>query len=140
MRHQLSLLVIVLACFACGNALSPEQEATNAALVYYQHLVDNQPNEFLEGKADIDSLPKAYTEQLLQATRLYLSDIDAKHGGLREVRISDNVARCDTLPTHGGAGDGIPVVYAYLILCYIDSTQEEIVVPMTEKNGKWCMK
>ena len=139
MRNLIFYLSLIL-LFSCSNTLSPEQEAANAALECYQYLVERQPDKFLEGKVGIDSLSKAYTEQLLQATRLYLSDIDAKHGGLREVRISNNVARCDTLPTHGGTGDGLPVVYAYLILCYTDSTHEEIVVPMTEKNGQWCMK
>ena len=83
MRNLIFYLSLIL-LFSCSNTLSPEQEAANAALECYQYLVERQPDKFLEGKVGIDSLSKAYTEQLLQATRLYLSDIDAKHGGLRD--------------------------------------------------------
>jgi hypothetical protein len=27
-----------------------------------------------------------------------------------------------------------------LMLCYGDSTSEEVVVPMVERNGRWMMK
>ena len=136
-----------LILYSCTSPLPPEQQAAQAARDCYQHLVDNQPIEFLEGKAGIDSLPNAYVEQLLQATRVYLDDIADRHGGLREVRISDNVGRRDTLPgihTPGAKPTSpqtrTPLVYAFLLLCYGDSTQEEIVVPMVEQDGQWLMK
>jgi len=131
MRNLICCLLLVFSV-ACSNAPSPEEQAAQAACGYYQHLANNEPIEFLEGKAGIDSLPNLHAEQLLQATRLYLSDMTNKHGGLREVRISDNVAKRDTLDR--------PVMYTFLILCFADSTQEEVVVPMVEQNGQWLMK
>ena len=32
------------------------------------------------------------------------------------------------------------VVYAFLLLQFRDSTQEEIVVPMVERDGEWVLK
>ena len=55
----------------------------------------------------------------------------AAHGGISEVRISPNVGRRDTT---------LQLTYAFLLLCFADSTQEEIVVPMVEKDGQWYMK
>jgi hypothetical protein len=96
---------------------------------------------------------------LVEAVELYLSDMQEKHGGLREVRISDNVGRCDTLPapltpgkttaalppqtsgkTTAASQSRTPIVYAFLLLCYGDSTQEEIAVPMVEQGGLWLMR
>ena len=54
-----------------------------------------------------------------------------KHNGLNEVQVSDNVARRDT---------SLNLTYAFLLLCYGDSTEEEITVPMVKHDGQWLMK
>ena len=61
----------------------------------------------------------------------YICEVNAKHGGIREVRISKNVARHDSVQH---------LTYAFLMLCFGDSTQEEVMVPMVEVDGKWLMK
>ena len=121
------LVAVLLAC----SGTSPEEAAARAAKSYYDHLVEGYAEGFLEGKAGIDSLPDAYCEQLLQACHQYMDDITRKHAGLREVLVSDNIGRRDT---------SLNLTYAFLLLCYSDSTQEEVAVPMVEADGVWKMK
>ena len=128
----LSFFHFIIFLVSC-NSTSPEQQAAESAKACYDLLVEGDVTRFLECKADVDSLSADYAEQLLGAVRQYQHDIEKKHGGLREVRVADNPGRCDTLPTG-------PLVHALLILCYADSTQEEISVPMVDHNGQWLMK
>ena len=124
------LIVLLLLLVGCQKA-SPEQQAAEAAKHYYDCLAEGYVEGFVEGKAGVDSLPADYCEQLLQACQLYVKDMQRKHQGLRAVRISPNVGRCDT--THH-------LTHAFLLLSYADSTQEEISVPMMEINGEWRMR
>ena len=61
--------------------------------------------------------------------RSQLPQQQAAHKGIREVRVSN--AKTDTLAGYTNV---------FLILCYSDSVDEEIVVPMVERNGRWQMK
>ena len=125
----LFFLIVLVSC----NSTSPEQQAAESAKACYDLLVDGDAVRFLECKAGVDSMSADYGEQLLCAVRQYQHDIKKKHGGLREVRIAENPGRCDTFSTGS-------LVHAFLILCYADSTQEEICVPMVDHNGQWLMK
>ena len=53
------------------------------------------------------------------------------HGGIREVRVSENTGYRDTTQN---------LTYVFLMLCFNDSTQEEVTVPMLNVNGEWKMK
>lgn len=107
--------------------------AAQAAVEYYQRLAQGDAVAFLEGKAGSDSIPTDYAEQLLNSVELYREDMQQKHSGLRQVRMSDNPPLADTLNAE-------PYVKTFIILCYGDSTEEEVVVPMVEINGRWQMR
>ena len=126
----LFLIFYLLFSAACSST-TPEQQAAHAAQKYYKCLAEGYVEGFLEGKAGVGDLPSAYCEQLLQAYKMYIADMQRKHKGLREVRISPNVGRCDST---------LHLTHAFLLLCYADSTQEEITVPMVESDGEWRMK
>ena len=128
--HSSFLILNLIVLCACSSS-TPEEQAARAARGYYQCLIDDRPEEFLRGKANADSLPDSYRAQLLKAINQYRADMLDKHNGLNEVQVSDNVARRDT---------SLNLTYAFLILCYGDSTQEEITIPMVERNGQWLMK
>ena len=130
MRHFVFLICVLF--FSCGGS-SPEEGASKAAKEYYDFLAEGDAVRFLENKAGVDTLSADYGEQMLAAVRQYQEDIQKKHGGLREVHIAENPGRCDTLL-------GSPYVHAFLILCYADSTQEEVAVPMVERDGLWLMR
>ena len=127
--HSSFLILNLIALGACSS--TPEEQAARAARGYYQCLIDDRPEEFLQGKANADSLPDSYRAQLLKAINQYRAEMLDKHNGLNEVQVSDNVARRDT---------SLNLTYAFLLLCYGDSTEEEITVPMVEHDGQWLMK
>ena len=127
--HSSFFILYLIALCACSS--TPEEQAARAARGYYQCLVDDRPAEFLQGKANADSLPDAYRAQLLMAINQYRADMLDKHNGLHEVKVSDNVARRDST---------LNLTYAFLLLCYGDSTEEEITVSMVERDGQWLMK
>ena len=135
-RFVFGFVVSLLFLCACSG-VTAEWQAVCAAKNYYDCLKDGNAVGFLEGKVTIDSLPSDYCEQLLKAVELYQSDLQQKHGGLQEVRISeehyinDKESFCDSV---------LHLTYAYLILCFGDSTQEEITVPMVKKDGDWRMR
>lgn len=130
MRKLLYVACLVAALSACSNGTS-EQAAAEAAKSYYDQLREGYYEGFLEGKAGIDSLPADYCEQLLDVCRHYMDDLVRKHQGISEVHISENVGRTET---------SLHLTHAFLLLCYGDSTQEEITVPMIEVGGVWKMK
>ena len=130
MRRLLYIVIAFLILAACSET-TPEQRAAEAAKFYYDRLLEGYPEGFLEGKADIDSLPSDYCEQMVGVFRKYISDLQQQHGGISEVRISPQVARRDST---------LNLTYAFLLLCYQDSVLEEITVPMVEVNGEWRMR
>ncbi len=131
MKYLVYIAIAFVAFSACTKELSAEEKAAEAAQSYYQLLKDSNVEMFLQGKAGIDSLPAGYRKQMVEVYEQYLTEVKEKHNGINEVRISENVARYDTSKKF---------VYAFLMVCFGDSTQEEITVPMVENNGKWIMK
>ena len=123
-------LLGLLGFVGCSET-TPEQQAAEAAQTYYNRLLEGFPDGFLEGKAGYDSLPADYRQQLMKTNEQYLQDIQQHHEGLHAVAISSNVGRRDST---------LHLVYAFLLLSYNDSTQEEITVPMVEVDGKWKMR
>lgn len=130
MRKILVGIVGLLGLFAisCGNA-TPEELASLAAKGYYEHLLRGEYEHFLAGKAGADSLPDAYREQLLAAYKQFMVQQEKVHHGVLDVRISN--AKTDSL---------LHYTNVFLVLCFGDSTNEEVAVPMVECNGKWRMK
>lgn len=120
-------LLFLLLLVSCGST-TPEQQAAESAKACYDFLIEDDAVRFLECKAGADTLSADYGEQLLAAVRQYQHDIKQKHGGLREVRIADDQSAFNTYQQ------------STLILCYTDSTQEAIAVPMVERDGRWLMK
>lgn len=129
MRRPLFCLLALVLLVACRQALSPEEQATLVAKQYYDRLLQSDYDAFMDGKDGADTLPADYRSQLRRAYERYMAEQTAKHQGIRAVRTA--AARGDTAQH---------VTYAFLVLCYGDSTNEEITVPMVERNGRWLMK
>ena len=128
MKYLPACLLAMLLCFACANP-SPEELASIAAKGYYMHLVNGEYEAFLEGKAGADSLPDDYREQLLTTYRQFMAQQNRNHHGILDIRISN--AATDTT---------LHYTNVFLVLCFGDSVNEEIVVPMVERHGRWRMK
>ena len=128
MRSLPAFILALLLCMACANP-SPEEMASIAAKGYYSHLVNGEFEAFLEGKDGADSLPDDYREQLLTSYRQFMAQQNRDHHGILDIRISN--ATTDTTLSYTNV---------FLVLCFGDSVNEEIVVPMVERNGSWRMK
>ena len=124
----LVLLVFLVQWAACSSP-TKEELASLAAKGYYQHLIEGDYDHFLEGRVMADSLPDDYRSQLIDGYSQFLAQQVKARGGINEVRIS----RAFTDSTQ-------QYTSVLLMLCYGDSTTEEVVVPMVEHSGRWMMK
>ena len=120
---------LIIGFIGCSSGPTAEERAAQAAKTYYDYLVAGRYEQFLDGRVGADSLPDDYREQLLTSCQQFMAQQTKAHQGISDVRISN--ARTDSLTAY---------VSVFLLLCYADSVQEEIVVPMVEHDGRWCMK
>ena len=115
-----------------GGSGTPEEMASLAAKGYYEHLMRGEYRQFLEGK-DFQALDTIGTIDRLKEheinLRQFMAQQEKAHHGIREVRISN--AQTDTIQK---------VTNVFLVLCFGDSINEEVVVPMVERQGRWRMK
>lgn len=123
------LVSLVILGAACGNGPSKEELAGLAAKGYYQHLVAGEYEQFVEGRFMADSLPADYRSQLIEGYKQFVAQQMEARKGIQEVSVSR--AYTDSLAGYTNV---------LLMLCYGDSTTEEVVVPMVERNGRWMMK
>jgi len=128
MKHLLFIVLVFLALCACSSP-TPEEMASLAARGYYEHLLKGEFDKFLDGKAGSDSLPEAYREQLIAGYKQFLSQQNNLHNGINEIRVIN--AKRDTILNYTNV---------FLMLCFGDSTNEQVSVPMIEHNGSWRMR
>ena len=100
-----------------------------AAKGYYQHLVAGEYEQFVEGRLMADLLPADYRSQLIEGYKQFVAQQLEARKGIQEVTVSR--AYTDSLADYTNV---------LLMLCYGDSTTEEVVVPMVERDGRWMMK
>ena len=123
------MLVILAILTACGSA-TKEELASLAAKGYYDHLIHGEYEQFYEGMDQRELTGEAaYRSQMLDNLRQFMARQEKEHHGVLEVRVSN--VTIDTVQQFTNV---------FLVLCFGDSTNEEIVVPMVERNGSWRMK
>lgn len=125
-----ALLCIVAAAFAaCKEEPKPGEQAAKAAVEGYGHLIAGRYADYLAAVAGADSLPAAYREQLLAGAKQFMARQREEHGGIARVSVVKYVADSVARQTN-----------VFLLLCFGDSTREEVVVPMVEGPSGWRMK
>ena len=130
MRTKSVLTVLFGSMLFLACSLSSEEMASLAAKGYYDHLINGEYERFLEGKDGLDrNAAEDYWKQLLDNCHQYIRQQETAHRGISEVRVVS--AKNDTLQKY---------MNVFLVLCFGDSTNEEIVVPMVEREGRWKMK
>ena len=133
MKKRVDIVVLGILCILVGLAAcsqpTPEELASLAAKGYYDHLIHGEYESFLEGM-DLPEAPE-YRSQLLDNYRQFMATQQSSRGGIREVRIVR--AKTDSIQKQ-------PYTNVFLTLCFGDSTNEEIVVPMVERDGRWRMR
>ena len=133
MKHLSATLLLAAATLlaACGGkeGKDPSELVGRTAKLYYDNLLHGHYAEFVDGHYRPDSIPDSYRRQLIDNMRMYVGQQNDEHHGLREVRVVR--ATADTVRREGNA---------FLMLCFNDSTKEEVVVPMVYVGGLWMMK
>lgn len=131
MRRKAWLSAIIGCLIVSGcSEVTPEEQASLAVKGYYEHLIHGEYEQFLQGK---DGLKKQaepeYWSQLVDNCHQFMHQQKESHRGIHEVRIVN--AKTDTLQKY---------VNVFMMLCFGDSTNEEVVVPMVDRGGRWYMK
>ena len=133
--RKFAVIVLLAVLAACGTA-TKEELASLAAKGYYDHLIHGEYEQFYEGMdqrmlSDGTTLSDeaVYRSQMLDNLRQFMARQAQEHRGVLEVRVSN--ATTDTVQQ---------LTNVFLVLCFADSTNEEIVVPMVERHGAWRMK
>ena len=128
-RLSVIAVAILLLVAACKNTPVQENLAGKAAKEYYDHLVAGEYEEYLKGFVNEADFPQHYHDQLLVNAKQFMAQQKEEHRGIKEVRMAN--VKSDSLQHHTNV---------FLVLCYGDSTNEEVVVPMMLENNKWLMK
>jgi hypothetical protein len=114
---------------SCGNPTA-EEMASLAAKGYYEHLIHGEYEQFLQGKVGLNKhSEEEYWNQLRDNCHQFVHQQEQAHRGIYEVRVVN--AKTDTLQKYTNV---------FMMLCFGDSTNEEIVVPMVERDGRWYMR
>lgn len=114
---------------SCGNP-TPEEQASLAAKGYYEHLIHGEYEQFLQGKAGLHKHSEEdFWNQLRDNCHQFVHQQEQAHRGIHEVKVVN--AKTDTLQKYTNV---------FMMLCFGDSTNEEIVVPMVERDGRWYMR
>ena len=134
MKHSYSVWRVILAAMlviACGGkgGDNPSEMAGRTAKLYYENLLHGRYDVFVDGFYRPDSIPSSYRSQLIDNARMYVAQMNDDHHGL--ARIDLIRATADTARNEGRA---------FLLLCFADSTREEVVVPMVRIENLWMMR
>ena len=126
----LSMAVVAATLLSCGGeSVDQEQLVATTAQLYYQYLLDGKYDDFVGGM-DLHLSPSpSYKEQLRANAKMFVRQQEKIHKGIASIRVSG--AEVD---------ERNHAANAYLVFCYGDSTTEEVVVPMVERDKLWLMR
>ena len=131
-RRILCALLVVLAQWfmaSCARNVDPADVAAQAAKQYYDYLLEGKYESFVDGRYQPEAIPASYRDNLISLAKMFVSQQELEHRGLKETRIVN--AEADTARHEANV---------FLVFCYGDSTSEEICVPMVESQGLWYLR
>ena len=131
LRRIISVFAIFL-LLSCGEEVKVDPEceaASQAAKEYYSYLTEGKSEEFVNGFSRVNLFPVQYRNEFSRNTEDFLQIQHDRHGGIAHVDVSS--AERDSVNN---------TINVFLSICYGDSTQSRIVVPMIKNNDKWQMK
>ncbi len=132
MRHVCRILLfgMVLSLVACGPSADDAAEvAGRTAKLYYEGLLEGKYDEFVAGMDRHLDGAENYDTQLKANARMFVSRMEKAHQGIASLEVS-RVSYCDS--AH--------VANVFMQIHFADSTKEQIVVPMVERDNVWLMR
>ena len=122
-------LVAALLLMGCGGKPSPEKVVAATAKLYYEDLLKGSYDDFVAGIDNHFPASGTYREQLRDNAKMFVARQAMLHQGIDRIEVADA-----TLDEKNHSAN------VFLVLCYADSTNEQIVVPMVERDGIWLMR
>ena len=124
------IAALVLLLTSCGEGTVTErQHVEEAVLLSYTTLLDGRYADYVSLLAGASKRSADYNEQLAANAAMFIEEQQRLHTNIVDVRVADvKIAR-----------DGAKAE-AYVVLCYADSTNEEIVVPVLKEQGTWKVR
>ena len=130
---RLSFYAVFLLClmqlFSCSSGVEPAEVVCRVAKQSYDYLLEGRFEEFVDCHYQPDSIPASYREQLIANVRMFVAQQKSDHGGMVKV----DVIRAEVYTALHSAN-------AFLSVQYGDSTCEEILVPMVERESVWYLR
>ena len=125
---QLSFLtvVILLMVCGCGSKATEKQAVEKAVTESYDALLAGRYADYAAMLAGASSRSADYNEQLAANAAMFIEEQQRLHTSIVDVRVAD--VRID----HGASR-----AQAFVVMCYGDSTNEEIVLPLVKEDNVW---
>lgn len=122
---------------ACSEEHKNDIAAAKAAKEYYDSLLAGNAAFFVRGMYIADTIPDGYREELEANAKMFVKRMKDEHHGIREIRIMNCVN--DTIRV-GNTDKLVHAADAFLVFCFGDSLNEEVVVPMVSHKDVWLMR
>ena len=131
MTRRLTLLLAAVAIMlvGCDKEAGTEKVVAATAKLYYDCLVEGRYDDYVAGIDGADSVPGNYREQLRDNVKMFVARQRQLHQDIISFAVSDAVVDADNHTAN-----------AFLVVNYADSTSEQIVVPLVERDGVWKMR
>ena len=122
--------VLAMAFSSCGETpVETEKVVATTAKLYYEYLLQGKFEDFVGGIDHHVPAGEAYDKQLVDNAKLFVKRQEILHDGLVRIDVSDAEVDVDAHTAN-----------AFLVFSFADSTSEQVVVPMVERDGVWLMR
>ncbi len=123
------LSAMALVVVSCGREASTEEVVGATARLYYESLLEGRYDDYVAGLDGWKEMPPAYREQLRDNAKMFVHKQEKARGGIKSVEVSQSEVDTENHQAQ-----------VFLRFCYADSTAEQVVVPMVERDGVWLMR
>jgi len=120
---------VVLALSGCGTEPSADEVVAATARLYYEELLRGSYDDFVSGIDNRYPASGSYREQLRDNAKMFLARQQVLHQGITRVEVADATMDAEAHSAN-----------VFLVFCFADSTSEQVVVPMVERDGIWLMR
>lgn len=115
----------------CGKKEGPKpgDVAAQSAKGYYDYLLHNKPEAWVEGFYRRYPIPDSYKQQLVDNARMYIGQQQEEHKGIKSISVRGG----QFYPRDSTA-------IALLNLHFANGDSQQVAVPMVFVHGVWYMK
>ena len=122
------LLVFVGFVWSCSKA-KPEELVAKTAEQYYSYLLNGDYEAFVDGCYQPDTIRKAYRLQLVENAKMFIDQQRKEHEGIQAFQVVD--VQIDT---------AAHTANVFIDLTFGNGTNEQILLPMVQKDDLWMMR